>query len=564
MTGATSAAGPAGQNVHPEEPNGDHSDHSDLHERDQPIDPSFASIRHILLRPEQERIRQLEQQRESLQAQIQAMRAELEGLALREDEHVQSLLRALDELDERLQADGRALEARISDQIDQIIAARVADAPDEVAEAIGPVLAGAIRAQTRRSREELVESIGPVLGEAIQVQIRESRQGLVEALYPIIGETAQRFITETLRELQRTIDARLRSTFGPFGSLRRLFARLRGVSPSELTLRESLTFNVQEIFLIQPGSGLLMAHAGSSRPESDQIGGMLTAIRDFMRDSFGQSETFDELEEIQHGGRRIIIQNGRHAYLAVVITGIESTGFRGHLWRFVTQIHARHAGLLQAFDGDPQILEPIQRQVAQLAEELVQISQETAEGARPRPLSRDQKWLIGGGAASLFILTGAACFLSYFVWSAWPVVFAPATATPTMTLSPTATATATPTATPTTTPTTTPSATPTASPTVTPLPTATALPTTTPSPTPAILTIRPVWVRSSPNLEETPFTAIPPDVPVTVVAAFDWWLEVTWQGPDRLLRGWIPSMWVSNPGPIPPEIITPGAAVAPP
>lgn len=531
-------------------------------------DPAFASIRAILLGPERERIRQLEQQRENLQAQIQAMRAELESLALREDQHVQRILQALDELDERLQADGRALETRITHTVDEIIAGRVADAPEEMAEAIGPVLAGAIRAQTRHSRVELVESIGPVLGEAMQVQMRESRKELVEALYPIIGETAQRFITETLRELQRTIDARLRSTFGPVGSLRRLLARLRGVSASELTLRESLSFTVQEIFLIQPGSGLLMAHAGTNRLESDQIGGMLTAIRDFMRDSFGQSETFDELDEIQHGGRRIIVQNGRHAYLAVVITGIESTGFRGHLWRFVTQLHARHAGLLQAFAGDTRTLEPIQHRVEQLAGELMQISLETAEGAKPRPLNRDQKWLIGGGAASLFILTGAACFLSYFIWSAWPVVFATATPTPTMTQQPTATMTLSPTATVTPSPTATASPTHTPSPTATTLPTATPTPTplatTTPTPTPEILIIRPVWARSRPDLQETPFVAIPPDTPVTIVAAFDWWVEVTWQGPDRPLRGWIPGEWISNPGPIPPEIVTPGAAVGPP
>jgi hypothetical protein len=64
----------------------------------------------------------------------------------------------------------------------------------------------------------------------------------------------------------------------------------------------------------------------------------------------------------------------------------------------------------------------------------------------------------------------------------------------------------------------------------------------------------------APALEETPAVAIPQDTPVTIVAAFDWWLEVTWQGGNGLLRGWIPAAWVSDHGPLPPEIVTPGTA----
>lgn len=86
------------------------------------------------------------------------------------------------------------------------------------------------------------------MSDAIRVQIRDSRKEMVEALYPIILETVMKAVAEFLREFQRNIDARLKSTFNFRGFLNRTSARLRGVSASELTLRESLLFLLKSCF----------------------------------------------------------------------------------------------------------------------------------------------------------------------------------------------------------------------------------------------------------------------------------------------------------------------------
>jgi hypothetical protein len=100
--------------------------------------------------------------------------------------------------------------------------------------------------------------------------------------------------------------------------------------PAELTLRESFAFSLEELFLIQHDSGLLLAHHRASQEDSsdsDLISGMLTAIRDFARDSLGDGDDSQELREIEFGDERIIIQSGQYVYAAAVIKGIESTGF---------------------------------------------------------------------------------------------------------------------------------------------------------------------------------------------------------------------------------------------
>ena len=81
---------------------------------------------------------------------------------------------------------------------------------------------------------------------------------------------------------------------------------------------------MRQLFLIQPGTGLLLASypAGDTDLSSGLIGGMLTAIREFARESFGRGQADTELDEIQYGNERIIIQSGQYAFLAAVIDGV--------------------------------------------------------------------------------------------------------------------------------------------------------------------------------------------------------------------------------------------------
>lgn len=236
---------------------------------------SLETLRTILLAKEQERLARLEQSLKELQ--------EKTGLS---DAQIRE---ALDEL-RRQHEDTEALINRIA-----------------------PSMTVLVRRSIRESGVEMAETLGPIMGEAIRVQIRNSRDEMVDTLYPIIGATIQKALSQFTRELQRNIDARLRSTFGPEGFLRHLIARLRGVSASELTLREALPFEIKEIFLIQRSSGMLIAHShygDLTTGDSDLIGGMLTAIREFVRDAF---QTEDALDEVQFGEDRIVIQNGAHA-----------------------------------------------------------------------------------------------------------------------------------------------------------------------------------------------------------------------------------------------------------
>ena len=324
----------------------------------------FDSLLAILLKEERERIHQLELESQRLQSQLKSQETEFQ-------KHIDLLQSDLDQLQEQIAVESESLIPRLINQMSHIISNTI-----------------------RNSRDELAEALGPIMSDALRIQIRDSRKSMVESLYPVILETVQRAIAEFAREFQRNIDARVKSTFGPQGIRRTISARLRGVSPSELALRDSLPFSVEELFLIQQESGLLMAHNHNddlSANDSDLISGMLTAIRSFAQDSFGDEETEQELHEIQYGDKHIIIQSGEYVYLAVVIKGIEPAGFRTQIHNFVSDLHIQKTPLLRDYDGDPDHIPQIPTQLLQLTSE---ISAESKPQAKS--LSPGQRWLLFG------------------------------------------------------------------------------------------------------------------------------------------------------------------------
>jgi hypothetical protein len=288
-----------------------------------------------------------------------------------------------------------------------------------------------------------------------------------------------------------------------------------------------------------------LARTGSDAAvDSDLISGMLTAVRDFMHDSFSQQEGHAPVDEIQYGEQRIIIQDGRLCYLAVVIHGIEPPGFRAELRRFITRLQTDQYPALSTFSGDMAELGEIPPAVERLAVELGRMA---PPSDAPKPLTGGQKWLLAlgglGGLAALLL----ACFYLQFTWALLPLAFGDPSPTPTITASPSPTATATPTPTPTTTatPSPTPSPTATDTPTATPPPTFTATATHIPF---SVSANRPVWAYSQPNLAAERVEIIDGDTALTVVEVDGPWLLVEWQTPFGLRQGWVTIRWVEVAG----------------
>jgi hypothetical protein len=307
--------------------------------------------------------------------------------------------------------------------------------------------------------EALVEIVSPIIGDAIRRKIRDAREEMVEALYPIIGQAVIRAVSEAMRDLARTVDAQMRTTFSPRLLWRRLQARVRGVSGAEMALREVLPFEVTEVFLIHRESGLLLGHVMRSpdaSADSDLIGGMLTAIRDFAQDAFGRGEE-GQLDEIQYGGRRILIEAAQYAYLAVVVDGNEPPGFRAEMRDRIIAISHMHEETLEDYDGDPAALAPVEASLRSLI-----------SLGRPHEVSASQKRVLVAVVGLLGVCLLTLCLAGGWGWQA--LRSTPTRLPVTMDLTPTFTVTPSPTLTPTPSPTLMPTPTPSPTPTASPKP----------------------------------------------------------------------------------------------
>lgn len=121
-----------------------------------------------------------------------------------------------------------------------------------------------------------------------------------------------------------------------------------------LKSRKKAVYSVEEVFLIYK-DGRLISHKGKSSVDDELMSSMLTAIQDFVRDSF---KAKGKIDEIQYGSSRILIQHPpyddyfSYVYLAVLINGKEDLVFKRGMMNLVVEVHKKFSALLKNWDGD--------------------------------------------------------------------------------------------------------------------------------------------------------------------------------------------------------------------
>ena len=121
------------------------------------------------------------------------------------------------------------------------------------------------------------------------------------------------------------------------------------VSP-QLKWQES---KVQEIFVLH-ANGLVIAHAGSHEETSidrDIVGGMLTAIQNFVREAFHTSE-MDSLKSLSMGKLRVLIEARGNIVVAVLFTGHEARELRKGIVRLMDDLDKNFGEFLHDWRGD--------------------------------------------------------------------------------------------------------------------------------------------------------------------------------------------------------------------
>ena len=226
-------------------------------------------------------------------------------------------------------------------------------------EDISRVLPEAVTLRTRRDKK-VTEALLPTVEEAIGISVKNNPQTLIDALFPVMGPAIRKAIAETLSGMTQAMNKSLEHSLTPQGLRWRLEARRTGKSFAEVVMLHTLLYRVEQVFLIHKETGLMLQHvvAGESGvQDADMVSGMLTAIQDFVHDSFNVEEG-GSLDTLQVGELAVWIERGPRAVLAAVIRGNAPQELRETFQKTLEQIHSEFAHELETFEGDAAPFEP--------------------------------------------------------------------------------------------------------------------------------------------------------------------------------------------------------------
>jgi outer membrane protein OmpA-like peptidoglycan-associated protein len=269
----------------------------------------------------------------------------------------------------------------IAPVVDDMIQHRAQQDIIAISSALAPVIPEAVAKQVLNSPGALARALGPEMSTAIKEQINLERDAMVDALYPVIGSTISKYMAEAIR----TINEKVENAFSLEGLSRKVRAKLQGISEAELIFKEAMPFTIQAIFLIHKGSGLVLSDVQPSdqqRLESEMVAGMLTAIRSFVNDVIAQSGGVSEIDEIDYGDSKIILEVAGYCYLAVVTKGEPPKSFMQKIRNTLSFIVQRHGKPIELFDGDPT---NVPEEIHQLLQALTKLNRSSTEGQKRKP-----------------------------------------------------------------------------------------------------------------------------------------------------------------------------------
>jgi Outer membrane protein and related peptidoglycan-associated (lipo)proteins len=248
-------------------------------------------------------------------------------------------------------------------------------------EGVGEVLPEAVvisQAGDGRLPKSLVETTEKAIG----LSVEQDPEILSAALFPIIGSAIRKAVEKLVSELLYKMNAGLEKGL----SLKRLGWRIEalrsGAPYYEIILKHTLDYRVEHVFLIHKATGLLLAEVSQPGPSNiadmDLVAGMLTAVRDYIKDSLSL-ERSEAVNVLSAGEYSIFVEEGPLALIALVVRGTADPAIRSYAQDALETVHTRLGPELRSFEGE---VEPFEKAGKYLSSCLVS-AEKGANGKKP-------------------------------------------------------------------------------------------------------------------------------------------------------------------------------------
>lgn len=209
---------------------------------------------------------------------------------------------------------------------------------------------------TLRSKQDnsLTHALAPSVEEAIHVSVKRNPKRLANALFPVIGPAIREAVAEMVSSMMQQVNQVLENSLSARSIRWRINAFRTNRTFAEVVLSETVLYQVEQVFLIHRESSLLINHLTSERAivkDPDMVSGMLTAVTDFMKDSF-VVDRHQNIKSIKFGQLNLLFEAGPYAILVAAVRGITPSDLRITMREQMEELHRLYSMQLETYDGD--------------------------------------------------------------------------------------------------------------------------------------------------------------------------------------------------------------------
>lgn len=200
----------------------------------------------------------------------------------------------------------------------------------------------------------LSKTIVPMIESAVEQSIENNKSNFITYLYPIVGSLVRKSVTVFFNGFLEKLNSLIEYSLTLKGLKWRIDAWRKGIPFTRYIIKQSFIYRVEQVFFIHRESGLLLNHVvleNNQFNDANLVSAMLTAISDFMTDSFNANAE-DNLDTIKTENYTLVIQAGPDALLVAAVTGAVPNDLKKHLQLTLENLHGLYHEDLQQFEGD--------------------------------------------------------------------------------------------------------------------------------------------------------------------------------------------------------------------
>lgn len=241
-------------------------------------------------------------------------------------------------------------------------------------EIVGDVFSEALH--DRQEKDGSVDQvIIPLVEKSVERSVSNHSEKMVGYLYPLMGRLIRKSVSAFLTEFLEKTNELIENSLTIKGLKWRFRAWQAGVSFSQYVASQTFVYKVEQILLIHRETGILLKSVsqGHGAADADMVSGMLTAIDDFVSDSFNaESENEQQhLDVIKTDDFSLVLKRGPQAVIVAAVTGNMPQEIANQLELTLEFAHRIYDKELASFKGDTLPFEPLEQQLKEcLLEEL--------------------------------------------------------------------------------------------------------------------------------------------------------------------------------------------------